>query len=532
MDLPRLIDELRRAAAYPFPLDEVEVRQTHISVVFLAGPFAYKVKKPVNLGFLDFSTLERRKHFCHEEVRLNRRLAPEVYLGVVPVTAGAAGLRVEGDGEAVEWAVKMQRLPEEATLEKRLQRGEVTVELVVALAHKVAHFHGQAAGGAGIAAFGRFQTVARNIWDNFGRALATLGTTISMNVLRRLCQATEQTLDRWRPLIEARADRGMPRDTHGDLHLDHVYLFPQRPSPGDLVIIDCIEFNERFRCTDPVADMAFLAMDLRCHGRPDLAQAFADAYFQASGDAEGRALLPLYTAYRAMVRAKVEAFQLAEKEVPAAQRQQALAQARGHWLLALGELSEPPQKPCLLLVGGLPGTGKSTLAQSLAKQAGFVLLRSDLLRKELAGLPPLEAVPAPLRDRVYSPPWTEQTYAECLRRAGNLLFEGQRVLVDANFRQEEQRRPFRILARQLGVPWLFFHCHVDPDFVQERLVRRRADASDADWGIYQQVATQWETIELELPRQDWQLDTRGTPQDSLEQALAILCAQGLLVSCF
>ena len=173
----------------------------------------------------------------------------------------------------------------------------------------------------------------------------------------------------------------MPRDTHGDLHLDHVYLFPDRAPPADLVIIDCIEFNERFRFADPVADMAFLVMDLAFHGRRDLARAFADAYFRASGDEEGRALLPFYTAYRAAVRGKVEGMELAEREVPEAERAAALVRARAHWLLALGELEEPGRRPCLVLVGGLPGTGKSTLARGLAEQAGFTVIRSDLVRR-------------------------------------------------------------------------------------------------------------------------------------------------------
>src|SRR5438034_1293400 len=182
----------------------------------------------------------------------------------------------------------------------------------------------------------------------------------------------------------------MPRDTHGDLHLDHVYLFPEKKPPADLVIIDGIEFNERFRYSDPVADMAFLVMDLRFHGYHDLAQAFADAYFQAAGDEQGRTLLPFYTAYRAAVRGKVEGFELLEKEIPAAERAAALERARAHWLLALGELEQPAQKPCLVLVGGLPGTGKSTLAQGLAQRAGFQVIRSDVVRKQLAGLAPTD----------------------------------------------------------------------------------------------------------------------------------------------
>ncbi len=340
-ELAELIAGLSVPTAYRHPVERVEVRQTHVSVVFLAGPFAYKLKKPVKLGFLDFSTLDRRRHFCEQEVQLNRRLAPEVYLGVVPVVRTARGLQAEGAGAVIDWAVKMQRLPDEATLLARLQRGEVGIELVEALAAKVAGFHQRAATSERIATFGRFEAVSRIVLGLFDQGAVQVGSTVSRDVFDRLQTGAVETLTRLRPLIESRAARGMPRDTHGDLHLDHVYYFPDRPPPADLVIIDCIEFNEAFRYADPVADMAFPVMDLAFHGRRDLAGAFAEAYFRAAGDEEGRALLPLYVAYRAMIRAKVEGLLAQEPEVPEAEQTAARVRARAHWLLALTEL-EPP----------------------------------------------------------------------------------------------------------------------------------------------------------------------------------------------
>jgi aminoglycoside phosphotransferase family enzyme len=417
MELSSLIDALSDTAAYPHPVKKVEVRQTHISVVFLAGSYAYKIKKSVDLGFLDFTTLEKRCHFCQEEVRLNRRLAPTVYLGIVPVTRTPSGVTIGGSGEAIEWAVKMERLPEEATLLQRLGRGEIDVKLAESLAGKIASFHVGADRGEQIAAFGRFEVVARNARENFDQAVPQVGITLSAFVLERLRARTENLLARLQPLIEARARSGVPCDTHGDLHLDHVYLFPEHQPPADLVVIDCIEFNERFRYADPISDMAFLVMDLHFHGRRDLGLAFADAYFRASKDEPGRALLPFYTAYRAAVRGKVEGFKLAVKEVPETERGETLARARGHWLLALTELEEPGQRPCLVMVGGLPGTGKSTLARRLAEQAGFTVVRSDVVRKELAGVAAQARVSAPFSEGLYAPAWTERTYAECLRQA-------------------------------------------------------------------------------------------------------------------
>jgi uncharacterized protein len=492
MDLPEMITALSDPAAYPDPVREVDVRQTHISAVFLADHFVYKVKKPVELGFLDFSTLAKRRHYCEEEVRLNRRLARDVYLGVVPVTHDGPGVRLEGDGEVVEWAVKMRRLPDEATLQSRLQRDEVGVQAVEALARKIASFHAQAESGLRVASFGRFEIVAGNARENFEQSIAHVGTTVTESVFSRVQVLTEEALARHRTIIESRAERGVPRDTHGDLRLGHVYYFPDREPPGDIVIIDCIEFNERFRFADPVADMAFLAMGLTLQGHPELARAFTEAYFRVSGDGEGRVLVPFYTSYRGAVRGKVEGMKVARPEIADADRAVALTKARGSWLLALSELEEPGRKPCLVLLGGLPGTGKSTLARALAECAGFRVIRSDLVRKELAGAIGKAQSPVAFGEGIYTAEWTERTYAECLSRAEALLFEGERVLVDANFREDAWRRTLLEAATRWGVHGLFLLCQAQPDVVRKRLASRRNDASDADWTVYLKAVETWE----------------------------------------
>jgi aminoglycoside phosphotransferase family enzyme/predicted kinase len=527
MELSQLIEALSDPTAYPYPVKAVEVRQTHISAVFLAGPYAYKVKKPVNPGFLDFSTLEKRRHFCDEEVRLNRRLAPQVYLGVVSVVTATTGAQFEGEGKVVEWAVKMRRLPDDATLQERLRRGAVGPDLAEALGERVASFHRRAETGERIASFGRFEVVARVIRDIFDQAAPRVGATVSPSVFARARALTDESLSRLRPLVESRAARGMTRDCHGDLHLDHVYFFPEQEPPDDLVIIDCIEFNERFRFIDPVADMAFPAMDLAFNGRRDLGRAFADAYFRASGDEEGRALLPLYTAYRAAVRGTVEGLLLAEEEVPAPERAAALQRARAHWLLALTELEAPRRKPCLLLVAGLPGTGKSSLARGLAAQAGFRVIRSDVVRKELAGLTGEGPTPAHLRESLYTPEWTKRTYDECMRRADQLLFEGARVLVDANFREESKRQAFLGAALRWGVPGGMLLCQAEPDTVRGRLERRWGDASDADWAIYRHLSTLWEAVGSSTRLATHLIGTDGPPEQVAARALGLIQQMGL-----
>lgn len=523
MDVTPLIDALSQPSAYPFPADDVRVVQTHISAVFLAGPFAYKVKKPVNPGFLDFSTLEKRHHFCQEEVRLNRRLAPDLYLGVVPIVRADGGLRFEGQGEPVEWAVKMRRLPPGATLHERLQADAVGPELVEALARKIADFHRRSPAPEAFRTESRFEVVAGNIREVFDTARPQVGVTVSRAVYERVRQLVEDNLARLRPLIDARAGRGLTRDAHGDLHLDHVCFFPDRAPPDDLICIDCIEFNERFRFIDPVADIAFAVMDFAFHGRRDLGRTFAEAYFRAGGDDEGRALLPLFTAYRAAVRGAVEGMKFAEAEVPAAEHAAALGSARGHWLLALAELEEPARRPCLVLVGGLQGSGKSTLAKALAERAGFRRIRSDEVRKALAEV----AGNQRLAPEFYSPEWTERTYAECLARAGEKLFEGGRVLIDATFREESRRRLFLDAAVRWGVPALWLLCRAEPATVRERLAQRRGDVSDADWSVYLGAAAKWEEETPATRRMTRAIATDGTPEEAAGRAMEALREAGL-----
>jgi aminoglycoside phosphotransferase family enzyme/predicted kinase len=528
MLIPELIDDLSRRSAYPYEAATVEVCQTHISVVFLAGPFVYKLKKPVDLGFLDFTTLEKRRHFCHEEVRLNRRLAPDVYLGVVPVTRVQDRLVFEGAGEVVDFAVKMRRLPDDATLQARLGDGALAPETLAKLGRRIAGFHRRAASGPDIAQWGRWDVVARNARENLEQSLGHVGTCVSEAVYARLIRRLEQRLTEVHELVEDRAAREVPRDTHGDLHLDHVYLFPDRPPPRDLVVIDCIEFNERFRYADPVADMAFLAMDLVRHGRRDLADVYTEAYFGAAGDPDGEGLLSFYIGYRAAVRGKVRGMAAGEGEVPQAERAAAVAEARGHWLLCLSELEEPERRPCLVIVGGLPGTGKSTLASELARRAGLEVVSSDRVRKELAGKALDEDASADFGEGIYTAKWNDRTYTACLKRAREMVFEGKRVLVDASFREDERRRRFLEAADGLGVRSLFLECTAGPETARRRLAARDGHGSDADWSIYRRAAEAWEPVSELSGRAHRTVDTECPLDRSVASACSDLSTAGLL----
>ena len=298
-----------------------------------------------------------------------------------------------------------------------------------------------------------------------------------------------------------------------------------QPPPRDLLIIDTIEFNEGFRCIDVVADMAFCVMDFAAHGRRDLGRLFADTYFAATGDAEGRGLLPLFTSYRAAVRAKVNGMLATESEVAQPDRQAAVDRATAFWLLALGELESPAKRPALLLVSGLPGTGKSTLARGIGERAGFRVIRSDVVRKELAGLMATTSSSAEFQQGIYSPAWTDRTYAECLRQATSALLNGERVIVDATFLEDDRRRAFLQAAIRLGVPALWLACEASEESVRARLASRHGDASDADWSIYQLAAQRWESPCRFCQRSQRRISTEPAAEHSLTNALDVLAAE-------
>ncbi len=496
MESSDLLIRLQQPEAYPQPTSCVELRQTHISVIFLTDNFAYKIKKPVNLGFLDFTSLKKRHHYCNEEVRLNSRFAPGVYLGVVPVVMTEKGPRFEVDGTVIEWAVKMKRLPDEATLLSRMELGQLTSDTFSRLGNHLATLHLEAGSPKEYSRFGSFETVAQHVRDNIAYSRRHVGTTVTTTLLDKLEAAAEAALSRLTPLIAKRANSGMTRDTHGDLHLDHVYYFPRRAPPQDLLILDCVEFSDYYRISDVVSDMAFLAMDLIFHGRRDWMETFTDSYFAATKDEEGRGLLDFYISYRAAVRAKVEGIKAVDEQVEDSKRVEAANWASAHWLLALSSLLPPLKRPFLALTCGLPGTGKSQLASDLEAKLGVTRISSDLVRKELAGIKPDQSARAPFGEGIYTPANTAKTYAECSRRAKMQLLDGNPVVVDAAFGVEALRRDFIEMARSLCVVVLIFHRTAPVEVVRKRLAGRSiADPvglSDADWEIFQQAATRWE----------------------------------------
>lgn len=505
----------------------VQVIHTHASVVFLAGDRALKIKKPVDFGFLDYSTVGRREQMCRAEVALNRRLAPDVYLGVAPITIANGHIRVDGPGEILEWAVVMRRLPEAATWSSMLARRELERTHVRAVGRVLGAFHRDAPRSAEVATWGAHEHLARLCRDNLDALDDSLGDAFDPGVLARLRSATERELATHRGLVLRRMRACIPCGLHGDLRLEHVYDLAGNGDPTDVRIVDCVEFSELLRHGDPASDVAFLAMDLRMHGAWHLADELVDAWVESTQDHDARTLLPLFASYRSAVRAKVRALQARDAMAPVALREQALALARGHVLLALGELAPPAERPALVLVAGLPGTGKSHLAAELERAANLQWIRADVVRKELAGLDPFASGRTAIEGGLYTPEWNDRTYGECLVRAERILARGGRALVDASFKEERRRREFVALARRMGVPVRILVCRAPAEVVRARLLERGRDPSDADWTIFEHARRTWDPLVGPTLEVAATIDTSGSIADSRDAALEELRACGL-----
>lgn len=526
MPLPFPLHLLEDIKSFPHAgtSDTIELKQTHISVVVLLNEVVYKLRKSVRTPFLDFTTLQLREHDCWRELELNRRLAPDVYLGVVPVLKTQNGIIVDPtvqNGEVVEWAVKMKRLPADATLADHLQRDTVGPAVLERLAQYLHQFYEQASSTPAMAKFGTSSRVLKNALDNFDDIVDCPLEGVNPALIQRLRKLFETKGTALAPLIDRRARSGKTCDTHGDLHLEHIYWFPDRPVDQEFVIIDCVEFNEAFRYADPVADIAFTYMDLGFRGRSDLADCFSAAYFRASGDEEGRQLLPFYSAYRASVRAKVEQMQICDKELSQSEIESARQRAIAHWLYSLGELSGPRERPGLILFGGLPGSGKSSLAKALCEESNqkILLIRSDVVRREIHLRHADE-------DR-YSPTMTERTYDTCLSKARDGLLTGRRVVIDANFPEDRWRQRFLELARTLAVPGVFIHCQVDSQIAKDRIDQRRGDVSEADIQVYDLISRRWECPSRETERSTVSLNTAVPIEDALTELMNSLRNYGL-----
>jgi aminoglycoside phosphotransferase family enzyme/predicted kinase len=469
---PPLFAALLDPACYPHPVARVRMIETHISWVLLTGEFAYKIKKPVNLGFVDFTTLGLRHYYCEEELRLNRRLAPGLYLEVVSIRGDPGAPRIGGDGPVLDYAVKMREFPQEALASRRIAGGGFGAAEIDALAALVAEFHAGAPPAGPAGRLGSPDAVLSAAQQNFEQMLPLTRTVTEVRTLRMLRQWTEREHGGRRNAFERRRREGFVRECHGDLHLGNITMIDGRPVP-----FDCIEFNDDLRWIDVMSEVAFLAMDLEDRGRRDLAWRFLNRYVETTGDYAGIPVLRFYLVYRALVRAKVH---LLRSRQPRLLRGEKTRLSRAfHDYLRLAARYAEPERAALIITHGPSGSGKTTLTQPLVEALGAVRLRSDVERKRMHGLGPLSSSRSGPGTGIYTAAATAETYRRLGALAQDALHAGFSVVADAAFLGRGERDAFRAIAEALDAPFLILDFRAPPGVLRARVAERLARADDA-----------------------------------------------------
>lgn len=482
-----LITALRDPSCYPHPVRRVEVIETHISWVLLTGDYAYKIKKPVTLAFLDFSSLEARRRYCNEELRLNRRTAPRLYLDVVPITGSVSRPAVGRAGNALEYAVRMRQFPEDALLDRMARAATLQPYHLDRLAQLLAEFHSQIGRASADTVFGSSQCVLDNAGRNFSEIELLAPIEEDLQLLRSLRDWTRNEHASLSTVLDSRKLDGFVRECHGDLHLGNIALIDGVPTP-----FDCIEFNAGFRWIDVMNEIAFLVMDLLGHRLLRLAFRFLNAYLEITGDYAGVRVLRFYLVYRAMVRAKVACIRAQQPGISDDDKRHAGQIFRDH--LQLAQRLAAWSRPALIIMHGLSGSGKTTVSQALLESFGAVRLRSDIERKRLHGLEPAARTGFGIETGIYAAGATESTYDQLAHSARELLMAGYPVIVDAAFLKHGHRDAFRRIASGNGVPFAMASCAAKETTLRERIVKRDSegrDASEAGLAVLErQLATQ------------------------------------------
>ncbi|MBF2034780.1 MAG: AAA family ATPase [Leptolyngbyaceae cyanobacterium T60_A2020_046] len=474
--LPPLIQQMLDPAFYPHPVETpIQLIQTHVSYVLLTGDYAYKVKKTVDFGFLDYSTLAKRRHFCEEELRLNQRGAAMLYLAVLPISQGGDRYQLGGDGEPVEYTVKMRQFPQSALLSQRFERGELTEEMVRRLAIAIADFHQAAETSDYIRTFGSVEQIRASIDENYAQTVDFIGGPQTQQQFDDTQAYTDRFFATETALLQDRVNQGWIRACHGDLHLNNICEWQDQ-----LLLFDCIEFNESFRFVDVMFDIAYIVMDLMVKGKAGLAAAFLSEYVEHTGDWEGLRVLPLYVSRQSYVRGKVLSFLLNDPALDDATRAEVVQKAAPYYTLAW----QYPQRPAgqVVLMAGLSGSGKTTTARQLSHRIGAIHLRSDAVRKHLAGVP--------LHDRgddsLYTPEMTQRTYDRLVTLGIQVAQAGYSVVLDAKYDRETLRQGAiaQIQAANLGVAIVY--CTAPIEVLRSRVQQRTGDIADATLAVLAQ----------------------------------------------
>ncbi len=490
--LPALIQQMLQADFYPHAVSApIQLLQTHISYVLLTGEYAYKVKKPANFGFLDFSTLPQRHHFCEEEVRLNQRLSPALYLGVVPIYQQTPGCySLQETGEPVEYAVQMRQFDQRLLLSRIFARGELTPEMMATLGQQVARFHETAATNAEIQAFGSVAAIQQVDSNNYALSEAFVGRSQTQRQLAQTRTFTRQFFADHPDWFERRQQEGNIRECHGDLHLNNVCCYQD-----EIQVFDCIEFNREFRNIDVIYDVAFMVMDLEFQGRADLANAFLNTYLERTGDYWGAALLPLYLSMRAYIRGNVNSLALNDSAISETEKQGFLSRAQAYYQAAWRYTQRPQGQ--IQIMCGLSGAGKSTVARTLARQFNALHIRSDAVRKHLAGVPLDQrgAEPGAFGGGIYTPEMTQKTYDQLLALALLLAQQGFAVILDAKYDRQVLRQAVLSEAAARHIPVQIVVCTAPTEVLQTRLRSRQNDIADATADLLAEQQQRFEPLD-------------------------------------
>lgn len=484
-----LIAALQNPALYDHPVEYFEVIETHISWVLLTGRFAYKIKKPVNFEVLDFSSLNKRRHFCHCEVRANQGLSPEVYLAVLPITGSLTNPSFAGEGEVIEYAIMMREFSQENLLLEVLKRQELSSSIIDEIATTLASFHKQASRNIPNNYIGTKEQVYAPVKQNFEQILALLKPEDDRQIITQLSNWAEKEWLHLQDIFTKRRQEGCVRECHGDVHLGNIVLIDKKP-----IIFDCIEFNEEFRWTDVMADVAFLAMDLIDCQQPELANQFVSYYLEHTGDYDGLHVLAYYLSYRAVVRAKINLFRL-QQTADQRERDEIYNHYSRYMRLALQFTQQA--NPIMFLTYGLAGSGKSTVAQLLVRECGVIRLRSDVIRKQLHEIDNYANSKSGLNQDIYSPNASQQTYDQLLALAQHIINAGYSVVVDAAFLKYQQRKKFIDFAKANNIRWVILACAAPMQTLRARIELRQAvhrDPSEADVNVLEMQNQQKELL--------------------------------------
>lgn len=517
MKLPPLIKAMTKPEFYPHNPLKVELVQTHISYVFLAGELVYKVKKPVDFGFLNFTTLRRRGYYCRLELSLNRRLAPDLYISVARITDDEGRYSIDGRGRVVEYAVVMHRVPDGDLLVHRLAKGRVTGQMMRELASLMARFLRKYPTAPAKRRYGSMATLRRNTEEDFDQTRKYIGRTVTREDYDLIAGYTRSFIHRQKRMLRRRVAAGRIRDGHGDLHAEHVGWRRGKP-----FVFDCIEFAPRFRCADAAAEAAFLVMDLEYRGAYGLARHFMEEYMRITGDQEMRALLDFYLCYRAFVRGKINSFLVDDPIEPEMEKKKAAAAASEYFRLAAA-YARRDTSPFMVVTTGLTGTGKSAVADILRDRLAFNVIRSDEERKRIAGIPARRLIKDGYRMGLYSPEMTARTYKAMISRGRRILKEGGHVILDATFGRDDFRREARKAAESAGARFRLIEVVCPAKTARERLSRRMAEGvspSDGRWEIYVRQKDDYEAPDRSLVGEYSCIDTT-TGRDEIYSDLLI-----------